>query len=283
MRYFLLTLICRSTCLAYGAALVAIFAMSDVALGQNGTTSRLAYLLEQADRTTLTLSQEGDDPVELQRQPQPALKFTNPLNVGQADGVMLFWLDDDMPIVAASFYIRKSNEVFREFASLIESPLKGTRQGQVIWSPATSCFARQTLSAQMPPAENERLRLTQMKRAAERFSVKDMRLMPTPLYRYSSKKYGVIDGAVFGLVRATDPDVLILIEAVDQDSNTRGWRYAIGRMHSFALKVRLDDSEVCAFQPYWANPDPTLPYVEQLDSKLPDELKKPVSDKASTD
>lgn len=261
--------------LVCSTAVLALLFMCEVAAAQAEQSSRLTYIFKQADQITITMSQAGADPVELKRQTQPALKWTNPLNEGQADGVLLLWLDEEMPIVAASFYIRKNNDMFREFASLADSPLTATRDGTIVWQPATGCFARQALPAAMQPSENQRLRLTQMKRAAERFSAKDMRLMPTPLYRYSSQKYRVIDGAMFGLVRATDPDVLVVIEAVEQEDDTKAWRYAIGRMHCNPLKVHLDGEEICSFAPYWANPKWTLPYVEQHDSRVPAETTQP--------
>jgi hypothetical protein len=269
MNRFPLRLTDCSAYLLYSTAVLGLLFMSVVAAAQDEASSRLTYILKQADQITITMTPPGEAPLKLERQTQPVLKFTNPLNQGQADGALLLWLDGDMPIVAASFYIRKNNELYRELASLAESPLIGKRDELVIWQPATGCFTRRTLPDSRPPSPNDRLRLTQMKRAAERFSAKDMRLMPTPLYRYSSKKYGVIDGAMFALVRATDPDVLLLIEAVQQDADTQAWRYSIGRMHSFPLKVLLDGDEVCSFEPYWAKPDPTLTNLEQWDSKLP--------------
>lgn len=266
---------CRSLELASALAIAAIIALCSAAAAQDEPKSRQAYLLEEADRIKLTLTQPGEEPVELQRQNQAALKFTNPLNEGQAAGLTLLWLDGDMPVVASSLYIRKNQELFREFASLIDAPLIATREGAVIWLPAASCFARRTLPEAPLPADNPRLRLTQMKRAAERFSVKDMRLLPTPLHRYQSKKYGVVDGAIFALVRATDPDVLVLIEAVEQDDGAKSWRYAIGRMHSMGLQVKLDGQEICSFAPYWRSPSWMLPYVEQSGGKVPEEVAQP--------
>lgn len=276
MRFSWLTMNHCSGRLAFSAAVLVTLALSNAALAQSKPRSRVDYLLAQADKVTFSMSQAGAEPVELQRQTQPALTFAGANNPDQAWGLMVLWLDDDMPVVASTFYMRwKAKELYREFASLAESPLTATRDGAVVWSPATGCFARRTLPGTMPPSNDERQRLTQMKRAAERFHVEGLRLMLTPLYRYSSKKYGVIDGAMFALAGAHDPDMLLLIEAVGQDADTKGWRYTVARMTSSPTKVQLDDEEIASFDPFWVKPDLTLPYVEQRDSELPDEIVNP--------
>jgi hypothetical protein len=254
----------------------ATLVLCNAAVAQSEPKSRVDYFLEQADQVTITLSRPGAEPVKLQRQEQPAYLFANSSAPDKPWGAIVLWLDDDMPVVASSFYMRwKAKQLFREFASLADAPLQATCDGQMVWAPESGCFARRALPEAMPPSEDERVRKSQMLRAAERFHSQGLRLMATPLYRYSSKKYGVIDGAIFALVGTHDPDVLVLLEAVKQDGGTMAWRYAIGRMRSDVMQVQLDDTEICAFDSYWAKPDLTLPYVEQFDGNLPEEILRP--------
>lgn len=113
-----------------------------------------------------------------------------------------------------------------------------------------------------------------MKRLAEKIKSAENRLLPTPLYRYSSKAHGVIDGAVFALVTANDPEVLIVIEAYANDS-TMKYRYKLGRMNSQPRKVFFGDEEIWDLQGFWRNPkSPNDPYIERRDSTLPANLKQ---------
>lgn len=273
MKFFLPMLSRRSLSLVCPLAVFAVLAISNAALAQSKPKSRIDYFLEQADQLTITLTPNGKDGVKLQRQAQPVMTYASQGNPERAWGVMLLWLDDDMPVVASTYYMRwQRKQLMRELVSLADSPLVATRDGKEIWQPAGGCFARRSLPGATPPAEDAAQRLTQMKRAAERFHVDNLRLMFTPLYRYSSKKYGVIDGAMFALAGAHDPDALVLIEAVEQADGKKAWQYTIGRMSSDAMTVRLDDEEICALPPFWVKPETTLPYVEQFDSMLPAEI-----------
>ena len=50
----------------------------------------------------------------------------------------------------------------------------------------------------------------------------ELRLLPKPLYRYEPKAGPVIDGAVFAFVMGTDPESLLLIEAVKSGGKQSG-------------------------------------------------------------
>ena len=73
----------------------------------------------------------------------------------------------------------------------------------------------------------------------------DMRLLPTPLYRYPEARTGVTDGAIFAFVATTgtDPEILLLIEAREEKGEAR-WEFACGRFSDKSLSVRRKDKEV---------------------------------------
>ena len=77
-----------------------------------------------------------------------------------------------------------------------------------------------------------------------------LRLLPTPVYRYSVPKLGVKDGALFTYVLGTDPEVLLLIEA-RKEGDAENWLIAFGRMTGYACQAMLDDKEFwsCKFPP----------------------------------
>ena len=80
--------------------------------------------------------------------------------------------------------------------------------------------------------------------------------MPQPVFRYNGKSGDVIDGAIFAFSRATDPDVLLLFEARQEEKVAR-WEYAVARMHVGALSLRYRNDEV------WSAPQLEPPYLSE--------------------
>ena len=100
-------------------------------------------------------------------------------------------------------------------------------------------------NAPAPDATPQR-RLRQLREIARRFAsheeVKDekceLRLLPTPVDRYSPSKADRADGAIFFFTFGTNPEVVLLIE-----SDGKGWSYAAGRMTGAQVVVlTLDDA-----------------------------------------
>src|SRR5262249_13603817 len=116
--------------------------------------------------------------------------------------------------------------------------------------------------------------LTQMRTLARRFSatcywasdVTQLRLMPQPIHRFTDEKEGIIDGALFAMVVSNDPEMFVLLEAVQ---NTAGgkptWRYSLARMSSLKHTVKLDDNEIWSIPSFYRIPPAerkTGPYIE---------------------
>jgi hypothetical protein len=131
------------------------------------------------------------------------------------------------------------------------------------WKPQAG-LARKELPDSPPPAATAGGRLLQMRRLAQEFTGHsidrdqrrwELRLLPTPLYRYAAAKTGVVDGALFALMSSagTDPEVLLLIEAKESGGTTH-WEYACGRFSDLELRVQRKNKEVFASVPGEANP-----------------------------
>jgi hypothetical protein len=121
------------------------------------------------------------------------------------------------------------------------------------WKPQAG-LARKELPDAGVPAATRGVRLVQMRRLAQEFTGHSLdyggkrwqlRLLPTPLYRYPAAKTGVVDGALFALMSSagTDPEVLLLIEAKEEGGKLR-WQYACGRFSDWELHVSRKDKEV---------------------------------------
>lgn len=105
------------------------------------------------------------------------------------------------------------------------------------------------------PREQAPARLTQMRAFLREFggeseqtnikSRQNMRPLTTPLHRYAAPKQNVLDGAVFGLTsNGTNPDALLLVEALREPESKSRWRYAVVGMTGDALKITRGESTV---------------------------------------
>ena len=77
---------------------------------------------------------------------------------------------------------------------------------------------------------------------------------------------GVLDGAVFSLSQANDPEVLVQLELNrDSSDGVANWSYSLARMSTTRMKVRLDDKVVWEADGYWRQPrSPNDPYMENF-------------------
>lgn len=140
------------------------------------------------------------------------------------------------------------------------------------WRPRTTQIEPVAIPDAMPPGEKEDLRLRQMKEMSRRFAAHEywdpdnsrfeLRLLVQPVYRYKDTAVGIYDGAAFALANGTNPEVLLLIEALGQKLSTSRWHYSLARLGSAELHVELDGKEVwkqsrtpgvigSADDPYW--------------------------------
>lgn len=102
------------------------------------------------------------------------------------------------------------------------------------------------------PAATAPLRLVQMRRIAGQHAARltsnvgnekpgDLRLLTKPLYRYPADVTGAIDGGLFAFVQGTDPEVLLLLEAVQSTDGPR-WRMAFAiHKHDGSRPARRPD------------------------------------------
>ena len=130
------------------------------------------------------------------------------------------------------------------------------------WKPEAG-LARKELPEAPAPADTGAARLAQMRRLAQEFGGHsidpekkrwELKLLPTPLYRYPAAKTGVIDGALFALISTagTDPEVLLLVEAREANGKVR-WEYACGRFSDWELRVNRKEKEVYSSVPSETN------------------------------
>lgn len=193
---------------------------------------------------------------------EPVLRYTNPVRNFHTDGAVFLWLQDELPLAAGSPTIRGTGQVFCEFTALTDRPLECRREAGVMWAPRSGNLVNQSLPGVASPGETDKLRLRQMRELARRFQVitksepdVELRLMAQPIYRFAAESSGILDGAVFAFVEATDPDFLLVIEAHrERGASAPEWRYTLARLCSRPVEVKLDGQPLWSAEDYWTNP-----------------------------
>ena len=168
------------------------------------------------------------------------------------------------PEALASIYPWEGNLV-HDFASLSRGAKLVARDGgRVIWSPASPGVEFNDIPGAPAPAGTPTARLRQMKGLTDRFKVtmtgwkpdksdrEELRLLPKPLYHDdlsegSESDPGWIDAGVFAFVQGTDPEAILLLEAVRHGKGPR-WQYAFARATASGLEARLDKTVVWAVE-----------------------------------
>ena len=191
----------------------------------------------QAGRSTLTLRK------------RPLMHWQNSVRQ-QEQGAIFAWEKSGRPYVLASIFTYQLDDRIycrHEVISLADKPLKAVFHSESVWSPQQPGLQWKPVDGVAAPTESAARRLTKMRSIARQFSgtlsipdsqPNQLDLIPQPLIRYESPDENVIDGAIFSLAVATDPEIFLVIEARKAADGSLGWHYAASRSHYQALSQR---------------------------------------------
>lgn len=192
-------------------------------------------------------------------EPRALLNWSNPER-GTGRGAVYLWTHEGRPQVIACAF-EWGGSVKHEFHSLSTDSVVAQRRGNAVhrFGPGIEWMP---LPGAPEPATQRALRLSQMRRLAERFRVRmgrqeewsETRLLPQPVFRSSGEATG--DVAVLVFVQGTDPECTLLLEATPQ----KEWRYALARQTKWGVKVELDGNLVWECRPF-SKPDPQSPFL----------------------
>jgi hypothetical protein len=189
---------------------------------------------------------------------EPVLRWANPLGGRRAHGDVFLWTDEGRPAAVLSIYEFDSPDggkvhEHHEFCSLATCKIVGDGPDERDWSPDVAGVTLAPLDDAPTPADTATGRLSQMRDLAGRFAgskvtreeqaKRDLRVLSRPVLRYESKHHAVSDGALFALVEATDPEILLVIEARPHEGKPH-WHFALARMNSLELAASYQDREV---------------------------------------
>ncbi|OWK40168.1 hypothetical protein FRUB_05087 [Fimbriiglobus ruber] len=207
-----------------------------------------------------SISVESDPKKSLELKKEPVLAWSNPVR-STTQGAVFVWLREGRPAALGCIYSHPHQKlpgrvIRHELHALDPEKLLVTRDSPNLWQPEAG-LVRVELPGAPGPVATPGGRLVQLRKLAQEFvghSVDrdmqkwDLRLLPTPLYRYPIAETGVVDGAVFALMSGggTDPEVLLVIEARAVNGKLR-WEYTCGRFSDWDLHVRHKDTEVFTY------------------------------------
>jgi len=191
---------------------------------------------------------------ELTLEKAPLLFYTNPVRMNQQHGSIFLWTQNGRPAVFGSIWSAVNRNdasvrfVTHEFHSLVDTPdVSAGKTGATVWSSGEAGIAWQPLADAPAPGATRTARLVQLRQLARKLSARitaeeagDLRLLTNPLYRYPEQTAGALDGGLFAYCLATDPELIVLIEA-DTSAKTPAYRAAFARFGNLAMEVNDGD------------------------------------------
>jgi hypothetical protein len=222
---------------------------------EGNSKSRLQEMKRQAAEYKVTLATKPA--AELKLHEEPLLRFDNPVG-GVPDGIVVMWKDGQRPAVLAQVFQTAEGVWVHECQSLARAGLNFEKDSDVRWHPIDAADSFRALDAPAA-APSPAKRLVQMKQIAAEFKAADdfkvrasdkettrheLRLLPTPVYRYSDKAAEVEDGAVFAFVHGTDPELFLVLEQRGGEGKDKGWQYTLVPMTCWAVEAKRGDKVV---------------------------------------
>jgi hypothetical protein len=196
-------------------------------------------------------------------------------------GDVFVWTYEGRPEVVGGVFVSSPSgnvrTVYHEFRSLALKPIGTITSPVGSWTADTGIVLTPVPKAQAP-ALSESLRGAQLRQIAKDFTVTmkndgdpwELRLLPKPLYRYSSPSQKVVDGALFAYVwtRGTDPECLLLLEARDEEAGLR-WVYTPVRFTVRPLEMKHSGTSIWTSERDVPNPNRPEPGTSFIVGTLP--------------
>jgi len=209
-----------------------------------GDNSRLDYLVQRL--RAQTVAETGGEQRTAELQASPLLTWQNPIS--GANGGVFVWIIAGRAVALCKAHVNDRRRHYVESSITLRHGLQCSQSGSAIWVPEESTAVAVPVTDLAPPRETRAGRLLQMRELAGSFEIEDqwgegqeelyqLRLLPRPLYRYEAPAEQVIDGVIFGYSQGTNPEAVVVIEAIETDSG-REWRCQVSRLTGYALTAR---------------------------------------------
>ncbi|WP_160149344.1 hypothetical protein [Roseiconus lacunae] len=212
----------------------------------------------------------------------PIIRWANPIS--GANGGVFLWTIDGLPAAISKCHLNDRKKHYVESTVILAPDLILKHPNQSTWTPRQPDLKE--VSVNKTPRLNLSAsgRLIEMRQLAEGFTISDrwgedggelyqLRLMPRPLYRYTSEASSVIDGAIFGFAQGTNPEAIVLVEVI-RENGSISFRCGISRLTGYELQAtrggatvfevaRVDGPGIHdGYRHHWEKP---VPYPIELD------------------
>lgn len=217
--------------------------------------ARMQTMRSLAEDIKITQKIDGEQK-ELPIRDQPLTHYDDPARRFEDGTLWGFGKTNERPQALVTCYTKNAREGkwIHAITSLSEHPLKARFQGRSVWFPNQSDLEFQDFPIEEKVnVENERLRSVQMRNLSRRFTAHqfwdpnnqrlELRLQTTTVVRYSDENRGVLDGGLFLFTRNINPELCLLIEAVEQ-GDAMVWKFGVVKIGSAEFHVELDGDEV---------------------------------------
>jgi hypothetical protein len=196
----------------------------------------------------------SDPKTRLKVTPKPIMSYSHPAAMRGTHGAFFVWTHRGRPELVGSIWSDAiaggMRTVMHEFHSLSLEPLSPVRIGSFTWAPQSGIDLK-PIEAAPAPKGSAPLRLAQMRALADEFTGYStphgeelrLRTLRQPLYRYESELPEVLDGALFGLFKDWDPEMMLLIEA-RKTSEGVAWHFAVGRFNWTPVRLTYKEKDV---------------------------------------
>jgi len=215
--------------------------------------ARLKQGEAHVDALEVRLAEGGDAIARIER---PLLVFGD-LTRNNGDGTLWAWGKEGRPFAVLETYRNTTVGGPRASAVTLTSTARVTLKTPFFvqeWQPAKTQITPTALPDADAPDERESVRLRQLKQQSRRFTAHEfwdpdnsrfeLRLLVQPVHRYRDEKAKIWDGAMFVLANGTNPEILVLIEALGESLDNARWHYSFARLGSAELHVEIDGREV---------------------------------------
>ena len=214
--------------------------------------ARLARCLKHMQQCDARLAKDSEKQVELLE--RPVLTFGDSARANQNGSLWAFGTKG-RPLAFIELYKgTERTDRWVHAATLTGKDLIVMKTPSGQWKPEKLQIEPVAIADAPAPEAKETQRLRQARELARRFTAhefwdpdnsrSELRLLAQPVHRYSDDKQELQDGAAFVIAHGTNPEVVLLIEALGKDLKTARWHYSLARLGSAEMHVELDGKEV---------------------------------------
>lgn len=220
---------CKVFVVVLGVAFSVAFVGADIRAQESSLAKQESKKIREATRKTVEsilatrTNEDASQPLTLSE--KPLLSYREAIGEW-TDGSTWVWGKEGRPAAMLSLISHVNRRRTYEFLSFSKHNLELREPGGVTWTPKPA-WAPKPIPDTKAPVSSRRLRMAQMRKIARRFTANErdffadreqgvlhqLRLLPTPTYRYATESEESLDGGMFALVRDGDLELMLVIEA----------------------------------------------------------------------